>query len=208
MKFFNYDSPFWSFMSRVADLVILNLLWLLFCIPVFTIGASTAAMYRVTLNMVRGEGGGVVRSFWASFKLNFKQGVLLFLILLIPTLLVTYELWLYLSGVVAQSIWMGVVFCFPALLVSLIGAYIYPLLAQFDNSIKNMLKNACLLAIGNLPYSVVMAALNLAVSALLLFATSFFLRTCIFWLLIGGALIAMLNSYLLRKIFKKYFDLD
>ena len=93
MKFFNYDSPFWSFMSRVADLVILNLLWLLFCIPVFTIGASTAAMYRVTLNMVRGEGGGVVRSFWASFKLNFKQGVLLFLILLIPTLLVTYELW-------------------------------------------------------------------------------------------------------------------
>ena len=190
MKFFNYDSPFWSFMSRVADLVILNLLWLLFCIPVFTIGASTAAMYRVTLNMVRGEGGGVVRSFW------------------IPTLLVTYELWLYLSGVVAQSIWMGVVFCFPALLVSLIGAYIYPLLAQFDNSIKNMLKNACLLAIGNLPYSVVMAALNLAVPALLLFATSFFLRTCIFWLLIGGALIAMLNSYLLRKIFKKYFDLD
>ena len=204
MKFFNYDSPFWSFMSRVADLVILNLLWLLFCIPVFTIGASTAAMYRVTLNMVR----GVVRSFWASFKLNFKQGVLLFLILLIPTLLVIVEVEIYLSGVVAQSIWMGVVFCFPALLVSLIGAYIYPLLAQFDNSIKNMLKNACLLAIGNLPYSVVMAALNLAVPALLIFATSFFLRTCIFWLLIGGALIAMLNSYLLRKIFKKYFDLD
>ena len=138
-------------MSRVADLVILNLLWLLFCIPVFTIGASTAAMYRVTLNMVRGEGGGVVRSFWASFKLNFKQGVLLFLILLIPTLLVIVEVEIYLSGVVAQSIWMGVVFCFPALLVSLIGAYIYPLLAQFDNSIKNMLKNACLLAIGNLP---------------------------------------------------------
>ena len=53
-----------------------------------------------------------------------------------------------------------------------------------------------------------MAALNLAVPALLIFATSFFLRTCIFWLLIGGALIAMLNSYLLRKIFKKYFDLD
>lgn len=208
MKFFNYDSPFWSFMSRVADLVILNLLWLLFCIPVFTIGASTAAMYRVTLNMVRGEGGGVVRSFWASFKLNFKQGVLLFLILLIPTLLVTYELWLYLSGVVAQSIWMGVVFCLPALLVSLIGAYIYPLLAQFDNSIKNMLKNACLLAIGNLPYSVVMAALNLAAPAMFVFATAFFVKTSIFWILIGGALVAMLNSYLLRKIFKKYFDLD
>ena len=193
MKFFNYDSPFWSFMSRIADLVIVNILWLVFCIPVFTIGASTAAMYRVTLNLVRGEGGGVVRSFWASFKLNFKQGVLLFLILLIPTLLVIVEVEIYLSGAVAQSVWMGVIFCFPA---------------QFDNTIKNTLKNAILLSIGNLPYSLVMAALNLSAPLLLLFATSFFLRTCIFWILIGGSLVAMLNSYLLRKIFKKYFELD
>lgn len=53
-----------------------------------------------------------------------------------------------------------------------------------------------------------MAALNLSAPLLLLFATSFFLRTCIFWILIGGSLVAMLNSYLLRKIFKKYFKLD
>ena len=208
MKFFNYDSPFWSFMSRIADLVILNLLWLIFCIPVFTIGASTTAMYRVTLNLVRGEGSGVIRSFWASFKLNFKQGTALFLILLLPTLLVIYELWIYLSGAVEQSLWMGVVFCAPAALVSLIGSYVYPLLAQFDNTVKNTLKNACLLAVGNLPYSLVMAALNLAAPLLFLFATGFFLKTCIFWILIGGALTAMLNSYLLRKIFKKIFDLD
>lgn len=114
---------------------------------------------------MRGEGGGVVRSFWASFKLNFKQGVLLFLILLIPTLLVIVEVEIYLSGAVAQSVWMGVIFCFPALLVSLVGAYIYPLLAQFDNTIKNTLKNAILLSIGNLPYSLVMAALNLSGAA-------------------------------------------
>ena len=208
MKFFNYDSPFWSFMSRIADLVIVNVLWLVFCIPVFTIGASTAALYRVTLNIVRGEGGGIARSFWQAFRLNFKQGTLLFLILLLPTLLVIYELWLYLSGAVAQSVWMGVVFCLPSLLVALVTAYVYPLLAQFDNTIKNTLKNACLLSIGNLPYSIVMVALNLAAPALLFFATSFFLQTCIFWILIGGSLVALLNSYLLRKIFKKYFNLD
>ena len=80
MKLFNYDSPFWSFMSRLADLIILNLLWIVFCIPVVTIGASTTAMYRVTLNMVRGEGSGVVRMFWDAFRLNLKQAVLIFLI--------------------------------------------------------------------------------------------------------------------------------
>ena len=208
MKFFNYDSPFWTFMSRIADLVILNILWLIFCLPVFTIGASTAAMYRVALNLVRGEGSGVVRTFWAAFKLNFKQGVLLFLILLVPTVLVVYELWMFLSGAVTQSIWMGVVFCFPALLVALGTAYVYPLLAQFDNTIKNTLKNACLLDIGNLPYSIIMAALNLAAPILFVCATGFFLKTCIFWILIGGSLVASLNSYLLRKLFKKYFNLD
>ena len=78
MKFFNYDSPFWSFMSRIADLVIVNILWLVFCIPVFTIGASTAAMYRVTLNLVRGEGGGVVRSGTTHEKRNRPLGAVPF----------------------------------------------------------------------------------------------------------------------------------
>lgn len=208
MKFFNYDSPFWSALSRIADLVILNLLWLVFCLPVFTIGASTAAMYRVTLNMVRDTGGGVVRSFWDAFKLNFRQGVFLFLILLIPIALVCYELFIYASGMITQSVWMGIVFCCPALLIALVASYVYPLLAQFDNTIKNTLKNSCLLAIANLPYSLLMAVLNLSALLLFIFAPTFFLQTSIFWILIGGSSIALLNSYFLRKIFKKCFDLD
>lgn len=126
MKLFNYDSPFWSFMSRLADLIILNLLWIVFCIPVVTIGASTTAMYRVTLNMVRGEGSGVVRMFWDAFRLNLKQAVLIFLILLIPVLLVVYEFWMYLSGAVGQSMWLGLVFCCPSLILALVLAYVYP----------------------------------------------------------------------------------
>ena len=124
MKLFNYDSPFWSFMSRLADLIILNLLWIVFCIPVVTIGASTTAMYRVTLNMVRGEGSGVVRMFWDAFRLNLKQAVLIFLILLIPVLLVVYEFWMYLSGAVGQSMWLGLVFCCPSLILALVLAYV------------------------------------------------------------------------------------
>ena len=83
-----------------------------------------------------------------------------------------------------------------------------PLLAQFDNSVKNTLKNACLLAVGNLPFSIVMALLNLSAPLLFLFATSFFIRTCVFWLLLGGAVIALINSYLLRRVFHRAFGLD
>lgn len=208
MKFFRFDSPFWEFFSRVADLVILNVLWLGFSLPIVTIGASTTAMYCVALHLVRGEGSGVVRMFWNSFRLNFRQATLLFFILLIPTVLVCYELWLYLSGAVTQTLWTGVVFCLPAVLLTLISAYIYPLLAQFDNSIRNTLKNACYLAIGNLPVSLIMAALNLLAPILFLCLPEFFMRSCIFWVAIGAALVAAVNSLLLRRIFKKYFNLD
>lgn len=208
MKFFRYDSPFWEFFSHVADLVILNVLWLVFSIPIVTIGASTTAMYCVALHLVRGEGGGVARMFWNSFRLNFRQATLLFFIQLAPTALVSYELWLYLSGAVAQTLWMGIVFCLPAILLALISAYIYPLLAQFDNSIRNTLKNACFLAIGNLPFSLIMAALNLAAHVLFLCVPEVFMKSCIFWVVIGAALVAVCNAFLLRRIFKKYFNLD
>ena len=208
MKLFNPDSRIMTFLSQLADLVIVNFLWMVFCLPVFTIGASTTAMYRVTLNIVRQEGGGVVKTFWAAFRLNFRQGVLIFLITLLPILLVAYELWLFFSGAVEQNLRTGVIFCFPALLVTLVLGYVYPLLAQFDNSIKNTLKNACLLAISQLPTSLLMGALNLSAFVVFFFATPFFLRTGIFWLAIGGSLVALINSYLLRRVFQKVFHLE
>ncbi len=208
MKLFDYEAPFWRFMSRVADLVIVNAYWLICSLPVVTIGASTSALYCVTLHMARGEGGGVTKMFFSAFRQNLRQGLALFFILLLPVALVVYEVWLYVSGAVGQSLWMSVVFCMPAILIALITAYVYPLLAQFDNSVKNTLKNACLLAVGNLPFSIVMALLNLSAPLLFLFATSFFIRTCVFWLLLGGAVIALINSYLLRRVFHRAFGLD
>ena len=103
---------------------------------------------------------------------------------------------------------MGIVFCLPAILLALISAYTYPLLAQFDNSIRNTLKNACYLAVGNLPFSLIMAALNLAAPVLFLCVPEIFMKSCIFWVVIGAALVAVINSLLLRRIFKKYFNLD
>lgn len=208
MKLFDYDAPFWRTMAQIADLVIVNAFWLFCCLPVVTIGASTAALYTVTLHMARGEGSGVMRMFFSAFRQNLKQGVGLFLLLLLPTVLVIYEVWLFFSGAVAQTVYMGAVFFLPAILVALITAYVYPLLAQFDNTIRNTLKNACLLAVGNLPVSLVMALLNLSAPALFLFAPAFFFRTLIFWLLIGSALVALVNSVLLRRVFRKYFGLD
>ena len=71
--FFSMDNKFFTFMGRVADLCILNIICLICCIPIVTAGASITAMYYVTLKMVRNEEAYIVRSFFKSFKENFKQ---------------------------------------------------------------------------------------------------------------------------------------
>ena len=87
VKWFQYDSPLFTFLSRVADLMILNLLFLVFCIPVVTIGASATAMYTVLFRMADDSCSGTIAAFWNAFRANFKKSTLIFLILLLPVLL-------------------------------------------------------------------------------------------------------------------------
>lgn len=72
-KILNPDAPLMRFLSQAADLVILNLVWLACCLPVVTAGASTAALYRITLNMIRGTGRCGPGAFWAAFRENFRR---------------------------------------------------------------------------------------------------------------------------------------
>ena len=70
------------FLSKVADMIILNILFLITCIPIFTIGASMTALYYVTLRMVSGEEGPVSKDYFRSFKQNFRQATVIWLILM------------------------------------------------------------------------------------------------------------------------------
>ena len=82
-RIFDMDSPVMRFLGRLADLMILNLVTLLCCLPVVTIGASLTAMHYVLLKMVRNEESYIVRSFFKSFKQNFKQATVIWLIILL-----------------------------------------------------------------------------------------------------------------------------
>ena len=76
-KAFRSDNPFWQSMGTVYDLFIVNSLWLLCSLPVFTIGPATAAAFYALAERLLGESGGISRDFFSSFRRNFKQGVLL-----------------------------------------------------------------------------------------------------------------------------------
>lgn len=90
---FNLDSPVMTILTEIADLIILNLIYLFFCMPIVTIGAATAALYRVMLNYEKGESVNPVRQFWKAFRENWKGATILFLIMLIPMALCSIIFW-------------------------------------------------------------------------------------------------------------------
>ena len=81
-RIFNMDNKFFTFMGRIADLIILNLLCIVCCIPIVTIGPAITAMFYVTMKMVRNEESYIVKGFFHSFKENLKQGIIINIIVL------------------------------------------------------------------------------------------------------------------------------
>lgn len=205
MKLFNPDSRIMIFLSRVADLVILNILWLVCCIPVVTIGASTTAMYHVIRHWQKDSVSSIMRDFFQSFKEDFKQATPVYLILLIPTVAVVMNAMLIFNPENSAAVpsYLLVIWLISALILLFISSFVYPVMAFFADSIFKTLRNAMVLALANLPRTILISILNLLPVILLFVNLSFFLQSSIFWLLIGGALVAYLNMSILKPVFKK-----
>lgn len=147
---FNLDSPVMTILTEIADLIILNLIYLFFCMPIVTIGAATAALYRVMLNYEKGESVNPVRQFWKAFRENWKGATILFLIMLIPMACM-----LYYFLVIAASIYGGskltlVMSCIAALIIMML-CHSFAQAAQFENKIGSTIKNSLILSIVHFP---------------------------------------------------------
>lgn len=203
-KLFGPDSPIIKFLWKVADLVALNLIWLICCIPVITIGPSTAAMYCVARDIAKGEWPGIFKSFFKAFKENFKQALLVFLILLVPICLIAVYLLLAASGALDHSAGMKTLCYLAALIIGFVWTYVFPLMAQFDNTLGNTLKNAVLLPLANPFLAVLCTAINLLPVILLMVSVNVFASAGFFWLVLGGAVTAVIISRLLGILFQKF----
>ena len=157
--FFNYDSPLMSGLGKLADLVILNLLTLLFCIPIVTIGASLTACHYVALKIKRGE-GYVIKNFWKSFRQNFVQSTAIALIVSLGLGISLFvALFFNVEGTMA-SISRGVLFA-ASIFWGFVYCWVFPLQSKFANTIKNTIKNSFLLSFKYLFRTILMLVINL-----------------------------------------------
>ena len=204
-RIFNMDNKFFTFMGRIADLIILNLLCIVCCIPIVTIGPAITAMFYVTMKMVRNEESYIVKGFFHSFKENFRQGIIINIIVLAAFIMLSLDISLVraMEGTMYKVLfYIFLVLLFLSMLVYL---YIYPVLAKFYNTIRRTFINAFLMSIRHLPYSILMIVISLVPFAIL-FIPSFRVQSFLIMLfiLMGGATIAYINSCFLVKIFDKY----
>jgi len=198
---FKYDSPIMQLISRFSSLVVLNLLFLCTSIPIFTIGASLTALYDVVFRLDSSREGKIAASYFQAFRANFRQSIpiwLLFLFLIGSSCANA----VILSGKGTTSGLIlsvaGIVILINSLLVL---GYAFPLLSQFQNTTSNMLKNSLLLAIANLPRTLLVAVVNCFPWMLMLVNFYAFIQLSFLWLVLYFAAAAYFNSRVLMKVF-------
>ena len=204
-KLFRMDSPLMRFLTKIADLMVLNILFCVTSIPLITIGASWTALYSVTLKMVRDEEGSVSRSYFRSFRQNFRQATLLWLGVLVVLALLVLDIRVLngmAGGTAPGLLRVGVERL--ALLGIMVLQYLYPSLARFEASLADTLKNACMMALAHLPKTALMTAAAVGAVWITLINNTTIAVGLMVWPLIGFSLMAFGNSGILRKIFDNY----
>ena len=201
MRFNWTDNVVMRALGKMGDMICLNVMWVICCIPIITIGASTVALYTVMLKMVKNEEGYIFRGFLKAFKSNFKQSTLIWLILLLLGIVWTVDFRVAgfmpgMAGIILSAIFLALGFILLSVMI-----YIFPLTARYENGIKATFKNALILTVAKLPYTFLMVAIVVAAVFASLWSAFTLLFSLPLWLVIGVSLIAWVNSYILRRVF-------
>lgn len=204
-KLFSIDSPFVQKMSLVFDLMFINVLWLVCCIPIITIGASTTAMYAA-VHVLAEDTTGYVRKFFHTFRTSFVQSTLAGLVIALCLLVLAVDL-LGLKFLPAQThALLQVFFWLGAVLLGMSTAHLPILLFRYENSLGNMLRNSVRIGWSALPVTAAMAALDLLPWVILWFWTDVFWYLGFLWMLLYFAFAAYLNVRLFRRFLQPYLE--
>lgn len=202
-NFFTPENPVMNFITRIVNCVWLNILWFIFSLPIITAGASTTALFYVTLKMVHDEEGNITQQFIKAFRSNFRFATKVWTILLAVIAIFAVDGYFLWHVRFSNSFWTIITALYIVALIALaiVLMYIFPLMARFDNSVSAMLKNALLVGVRYLVCTAAMAAIYFL---MLLIVVRFFTPAIVF----GEGLCAFLCSFLLSGILRHLASCD
>lgn len=202
----NQDNPVSRMLGGLTDLMILNVLFVVTCIPIVTIGAGISALYSVTLKMAKGEESYIAREYFRAFKGNFRQATIVWSVTL-GLLVVFYENFHMMNaGALSGSAKdvTQVLLTVSAVFLVLILLWFFPLIARFENTLKQTLVNALVMAVRHFGYTLLLLAITIIPIAVTVFSGSGVVYGIPFWLFFGFALVSIANAGLFRRVFARY----
>ena len=206
MKLFDMNGPLMIALGKLADVIICNIMFILFSLPVFTIGASLTALFTCMQELITDEEkdeGLIFRDFWRAFKSNFRQATAIWLICLLFLAFLFVYYWVTRSMAGSMGRVYQITF-YLLVLVFLFGfLYLFPLQARYENSVRNTMRNAWLLSVAALPWTLLSLAVIIAAVYISFFMNKSANMAAYLWAVFGFGIIAYLDSFFFRRAFRK-----
>ena len=196
--FFDPNGKMMEILWKPIHIMFLNLLWVLFSLPIITIGASTTALYSVFIKMRNGKDGKLFQDFWDAFRSNFRQATIIWLIILAAAFVFTTDIVYFLNMGGFFGTFFAMVFFGLDVMLLPMSLYVFSMQAVFDNKVGTTMKSALYLSSRHLLWTVVLMALAILTA----------IAVILYWPLIGWfvfGLVAFINAWIFDKIFKRYY---
>lgn len=208
MNIFSMDSAFYRFISRLGDLMILNILFLAGCLGIITIGPSLSAMYTVLLKMVRNKSGYTSREYWRAFRENFRQAAILWGISMVLGIVLYFDIMIsdMVDGSAGQG--MKIVFLFFAMVYFSVLSYLFAVQSRFANTIWNTVKNSFWMAVGYLPFTISVLVIEILPLFVILVRPQMFWYLLPVMLTVGFSVIGYVCAHIFNYIFKNYMPAE
>ena len=203
MKKLAIENPFFDVMEEIGDLILLNIVFIITCIPIITIGMAWTALYKVILRKIKKESNYVVKEYLKACREEWRQSTKIWLIFLISGCILAFDV------LFAVNIWKSLSFaigCF-VLIWYFAFSYVFPLQAQFENTVKNTVKNALYLSIKYFPYTILFVILNIIPVVCIILGTMISSLAAPVYIVVGFALTARINGIYFHKIFSKFMKI-
>ena len=198
-KLFNYDSKFMQVMNKFADLMFLNLITVICCIPIITIGPAITAMHYVLLKMYRNEGGYMVKNYFKSFKENFVQSTVLGIIYVLIAVIVFIDI-VYIRQTPDVNLVIEIVVIVAAVLSAFSFVWVFPLQCRYVNKIRTTVKNSFMVGALNFTKSIMMILVSFLPILVLMWTNAAVPIIIMLGLTIPGYVQAMLYSPVFDKM--------
>ena len=198
-KFFDSENPVMRFLARLVDLVALNVITILYSLPLITAGGALTAMNYVLLHLHRGDESYILRMFRKSFRENFRQGIPEGMLVLAAAAVTAVDL-LALHGSESRiATLIMIVITVIAVVIFVISIYMFALQSRYENTVIQTIANAARLAVRYLPKSAGMAVIWLIWILMLVYL---YKAASLFILIFGFSLPGYLCTMLYDRVFE------